>query len=331
MSASSCSEASLTSSRADRSAEGSMRMSSGASVAYENPRSGRSICMLDTPRSSRIASASTSLSASWRRTTPKSPRRNRVWTCARRRSRSKYGRTLGSRSTAINLPRPWRSDASKDECPPAPNVASMTVLPGCTASASRTSCASTGTWSVSFGCKTLGNMLRAPFDFFELLAPGGAIPDLEVVVDARDDDLPAEPGRLDQRGRDHDPALLVGVRLGGRGEEMPLHQAALLAEQVELGEPRLDEPLPPLTREQVEAAVEAARDHASVRELLADPGRKREPVLVIDRVSVFAEKHAGAVSLSPLRPTLNHTSPPGNPSKGAPRASAGPRTARARS
>src|ERR671910_532620 len=288
MSASSCSDASFTSSRADRSADGSIRMSSGASAAYENPRSGRSICMLETPRSSRIASASTSLSASWRRTTPK---------------------------------RPWRSDASKDECPPAPNVASMTVLPGCTASASRTSCASTGTWSVSFGCKTLGNMLRAPFDFFELLAPGGAIPDLEVVVDARDDDLPAEPGRLDQRARDHDPALLVGVRLGGRGEEVPLHQAALLAEQVELGEPRLDEPLPPLTREQVEAAVEAARDHASVRELLADPGRKREPVLVIDRVSVFAEKHAGAVSLSPLRPTLNHTSPPGNPSKGAPRAS----------
>ena len=50
-----------TSSAAEGSEEGSIRMSSGASVAYENPRSGRSTCIDETPRSSRIASAVTSL------------------------------------------------------------------------------------------------------------------------------------------------------------------------------------------------------------------------------------------------------------------------------
>ena len=41
-----------------------MRMSSGASTEYEKPRSGRSSCIDETPRSSRIASARTPLSAS---------------------------------------------------------------------------------------------------------------------------------------------------------------------------------------------------------------------------------------------------------------------------
>src|SRR5438067_1424019 len=67
------SDASLTRSRAESSADGSMRMSSGASTAYENPRSGRSICIDETPRSIRIASARTPLSASCSRTTAKSP------------------------------------------------------------------------------------------------------------------------------------------------------------------------------------------------------------------------------------------------------------------
>ena len=45
----------LTISRAETSAVGSILMSSGASAAYEKPRSGRSSCMLETPRSKRTA------------------------------------------------------------------------------------------------------------------------------------------------------------------------------------------------------------------------------------------------------------------------------------
>ena len=77
-----------------------MRMSSGASVAYEKPRSGRSICMRETPRSSRIASARTSFAASWASTTENSPRRKRAWTPARccERARSTAARSGRGRS-----------------------------------------------------------------------------------------------------------------------------------------------------------------------------------------------------------------------------------------
>ena len=46
-----------------------MRMSSGASVAYENPRSGRSTCIDESPRSRSTASARTPFAASCERTT----------------------------------------------------------------------------------------------------------------------------------------------------------------------------------------------------------------------------------------------------------------------
>ena len=89
---------------------GSMRMSSGASAAYEKPRSGRSSCIEETPRSSRIASARTPLAASCGRTIAevaaqqprRSPRRPR-------RSARSTVRAVGSRSIAISLPLPCRS------------------------------------------------------------------------------------------------------------------------------------------------------------------------------------------------------------------------------
>jgi hypothetical protein len=124
--------------------EGSIRMSRGASVAYEKPRSGRSSCIEETPMSSRIASALISFAASWLRTIAKSPRRNRTSTPACALKRSNCGFTVGSRSIATNLPEPSRSRARRRAWPPAPNVASTTVSPGCTARSSRTSSARTG-------------------------------------------------------------------------------------------------------------------------------------------------------------------------------------------
>src|SRR5213078_5233491 len=215
-------------------------MSSGASELYEKPRSGRSICIDETPRSKRIASARAPFSASCSSTTEKSPRRNLPGTPVCLRKRSKYVRAVGSRSIAISRPSPRRSDASSAACPPAPKVASTTVSPGSIASSCRTSSASTGTWAVAFGCKTLGNILRTPFDLVQVSAPRGAVPDLEVVVDSRHDDLLPQPGVLAERRRHHDPALLVDLSLGRTREEVALHHAALLAERVELAEARLD-------------------------------------------------------------------------------------------
>src|ERR671934_1276987 len=250
-------------------------MSSGASAAYEKPRSGRSICMLEAPRSKRIASARTPFDASCSSTTEKSPRRNRPVIPGRavRRKRSKYGRAEGSRSIAISFPLPRRSAASNAAWPPEPKVASTTVSPGSTASASRTSSARTGTWSVAFGRKTFGNMLRTPFDLLQVLAPGLAVPDFEVVAQPGDHDLTGDAGVFGERGRDHDPPLPVRLRLRRAGEEVALHQAGLPVEGVELGEAFLHRPLPLRARIAVEAPLHAAREDDASGKRFAKLGR----------------------------------------------------------
>src|SRR5205823_6109435 len=160
-------------------------------------------------------------------------------------------------------------------------------------------------------------MLRTPFDLRQLLTPGGAIPDLEVVVDTGDDDVAAELRVLDQRARKHQPALLVELRLRRAGEEEPVEPAPLLAERIQRGELRVDESTPIRTTVGVETAVEAARDDDPLGEGLSELGRKGEAVLVIDRVLVLAEEHRlGRFPSFPLRPTLSHDSPQCKPKRG---------------
>src|SRR5438132_10674133 len=191
--------------------------------------------MLETPRSSRIASAFIPFAASCPSTVANSPRRKRAGTPVRRRNRSKYVRAVASRSIAISFPSPRRSAARSAAWPPAPKVASTTVSPRSTARSSLTSSARTGTWSVALGCKAFGNMLRPPFDFLDQRSPHGPIPDLEVVVHAGHHDLASEAGVSDERGRQHDPTLLVGCSLGCGGEEVALHHAVVAAERIEVG------------------------------------------------------------------------------------------------
>src|SRR5918995_1294839 len=306
MLASSRSSSSLTMSRAERVAEGSMRMSSGASTAYENPLSGSSICMLETPRSRMTASASTPFSASWTRTTAKSPRRKRDCGGNSRRARSKYVRASGSRSIAMSRPWPARSAARSREWPPAPNVPSTTVAPGCTARCSRTSSASTATWSVLLRCNALGNKLHAPFDLFQLLPPAGAVPDLHVVPQPGDDDLAPEARVLGEGRRDDHAPLLVELGLGRPREDEPAHLASLLREWAEALHAGRDERVPVLARVHDQAPVHAARHDHPVGQRLAKLGREGEPVLVIEGVLVFSEKHETALRSSP---TLAHSKP----------------------
>ena len=87
---------------------------------------------------------------------------------------------------------------------------------------------------------------------------------------------------------------------------MALHPAALLAQRVERREPVLDELVPVVARVRVEAAVHAAGHDDPVPEDMPEPGRQGEPVLVVDRVRVFAEKHGGA---DPFSTTLPHDKP----------------------
>src|SRR5207247_5953927 len=149
----------------------------------------------------------------------------------------------------------------------------MTVSPGSTARASRTSSARTGTWSVALGRKTFGNMLRTPFDLPQVLAPGLAVPDLEVVPKPGDDDLAPDPSVLRERRGNHDSALLVRLRLGCPGEEVALHHACLPVERVEPGQAALDRTLPLRPRIAVEAPVHATREDDAPGKRFAKLGR----------------------------------------------------------
>src|SRR5690349_21077573 len=305
MSARSRSSASFTSSRAEYSELGSMRMSSGASTAYEKPRSGRSSCIDETPRSSSTTSARTPFAASCSSVAENSPCRSRAFTAVPRRKRSKKGATVGSRSIAISFPDPCRREARRDEWPPAPNVASTTVSPGLGASVATTSSARTGTWSDSVG-KTLGNIFRAPFDLVQPLTPLGSIPDLEVVVDPGHGHLATEARVLDQRRGQDEPPLAVELALRRAGEEVPPHRARVLAERVECADPGR-ELLPLGARVGDEAAVQAARDDDAVLEGRPELRREGEAVLVVEGVLMFTQQHG------PLLPTLTHQSPLVNP------------------
>src|ERR1700757_5051437 len=142
----------------------------------------------------------------------------------------------------------------------------MTVSPG--------SSARTGTWSASLGCKTFGNILSTPFDLGELTPPGGAVPDLEVVVDPGDDNVAAELRVLEQRGRDAHAPLAVRRRLAGAGEEVAMHPPALLRQRRQRRERRVAVVLPRTRRPGVDAAVEAARNDDAVLECPAKLRRK---------------------------------------------------------
>ena len=93
------------------------------------------------------------------------------------------------------LAAPSRSSARRRAWPPAPNVASTTVSPG----PHREELAhlvgeDRDVVSCPMRCKTFGSMLGAPFDGVQVLLPGTGVPELEVVVVARDDDLALEAG-----------------------------------------------------------------------------------------------------------------------------------------
>ena len=94
---------------------------------------------------------------------------------------------------------------------------------------------------------------------------------------------------LDKRGRHHDAALLVQLRLRRTREHEAVHLAGLTAERVEALEPGSDELVPPLAREDGQAVIHAPRDDDPSAERLAELGREGEPVLVIEGVLVFAE------------------------------------------
>src|SRR5262249_21271568 len=108
----------------------------------------------------------------------------------------------------------------------------------------------------------------------------------------------------------HNPPLLVELRIHRRSEEVALHLPCLAAERVEPAD-TLGQLLPLGSGVDVEAAVETTRDDDPVAEFRAEAGRQREPGLVVEGVLVLAQQHRPP---SPIAPHFTPPNPSCNPS-----------------
>ena len=122
--------------------------------------------------------------------------------------------------------RPWRRPAAR-AWPPAPNVPSTTVMPGSTSSHATTSRASTGRCgreaSGIHGPNARQHLRMLPSNSWRGAPPCLAIPDLQPVADARDDDVALQPGVVASSvaGRATRPCLSSSSSSAAAEEEAP--------------------------------------------------------------------------------------------------------------
>ena len=244
---------------ASASADGSMRMSSGASAAYEKPRSGRSSCIDETPRSSRTASARTPFPAR-----PSSTCENSPW--------SRRALTDGRAAEALEVRRDRRVAVDRDQLPlaaqpPDEQLGVAARAEGAVDDRLARPRVERGEHLVgedgdvvSLGWQDARQHLPRSLRHCRCSRQRGAIPDLEVVVHAGDRDLAPDRELLEQLGRDHHPALLVELGRGSAGEEVALQRSRLAAERVERAHPTGKE-LECGPRIDEEASIQAAADH----------------------------------------------------------------------
>ena len=206
-----------------------MRMSSGASVAYEKPRSGRSICMLETPRSKRIASAldavrgqllqherelaaqEAALDAGLLAHTVEVRRARKGRGRSRSACRGRPGRRRAARrDRRLRTSRRRRSARARRRGSRAPRRRGRER--GQSRWVARRSATSSAlpsnslTWSAQAARSQISRWSPHPGDH----------------------DLAADARCLRERGRNQHAALLVGLGLRSAGEEVPVHQACPL-------------------------------------------------------------------------------------------------------
>src|SRR5579875_1576604 len=133
-------------------ADGSMRMSSGASTRYEKPRAGRSNCGELTPRSSSTPDSDPAGTPISSRTTGN--RSKRAWrTRARGPNRARRAAAAATASGSRSMPTTRRCPYASSRaaaCPPPPTVPSSTTPAGTGAKRSTISPTMTGSWANSW-------------------------------------------------------------------------------------------------------------------------------------------------------------------------------------
>src|SRR3954454_7668580 len=201
-------------------------------------------------------SAPRSSSRSWASPSANDARRNRVSHASSAASSAKRSSAKGSRSIAISVPPGPIRSATNRAWPPAPNVQSTAVCPGCGSSTSMSSPARTGMWLAVISA----SMTQALGDLLDLAGEGGvevrprlAVPDLDVVAGADDDDVLAQRGVIGEEARHADAAGAVELGIVRVGGEEGAESARLAGERVAALECGLHAPVEVLGRPQLDA------------------------------------------------------------------------------
>src|SRR3954452_10926184 len=253
------------------------------------------------PRSRYAMSALTPSSASARRPCSKSARMKRVvhWTSAA--SSANAFSASGSRSIAISGPAGPRRAATRRAWPAAPRVQSIAIWTRPGSSASMSSPARTGTCVRGMSsrmAKRCGEVRRPLRQVAVVGLPGRAVPELEAVAGAGDNDLAVDARVLEVAWGQHHAAGRVQLRVGRVPVEHPLELARLRGERVH-----------PLQRGLGQRRVGGLgiQGYAGIRppdeEHPAGQGRPeasgdRQPVLGVERVFEGAVKGQGSCLLA---------------------------------
>src|SRR3954454_15267777 len=185
------------------------------------------------PRSKSTTSARTSSSGSCSSAAANGARMKRARMGSSSASAAKRSCAAGSRSIAMSSPSGPRRSATSRAWPPPPNVQSTATSPGRGASAATSSPASTGTWAVCMSTSMAdggGDLGELVGERAVVLAPGGAVPDLEAIARAGHHDLLAQRGVLDQEAGHHHAPRGVELRVERVGAEEARELAGLIRE-----------------------------------------------------------------------------------------------------
>ena len=122
--------------------------------------------------------------------------------------------------------------------------------------------------------------------------PGGFVPDLDPIAHADESDFALQSRALPEMFRNEHATGRVDLDLDRHAEKVAI-EAAIVSLQDRGLFPRqaLGHLFPFLRREDEQTGIEAGRDHLSLPHFLAELGRKREAVLVIDSVEKSPDEH----------------------------------------
>src|SRR5947207_12946024 len=142
-----------------------------------------------------------------------------------------------------------------------------------------------------------------------LLAPAGAVPDLDRVEVPDQHDLAREAGLVDQGLRKHDPPGRIELGVEGASRVAALKVAIVLVPKGAEPPHLLGEPVPRRCRPDRDAGLLLLGENDSLGQLRPELRRDRQPVLRVQRVLVLPEKRQATVSLETSTPALRESLP----------------------